>query len=336
MKKKIILFMSLLLSLNVFSQNNIKIRGEIINNHFEEVYLYDLSGENRIATSSISKKGKFKIDAKITETNFYRLLITEYDFVFLILKPNDDIEIKIDVKDLKNPVIKGSSQSQLAYTALNKLAAYDEEIKKTTEKIQNEKTAYVHNLVKENPTSLSILFFLEEIDKGKDYELYKETVIRLHKTHPQNKMVVELYEKVMKPRVELGTEIPEIALNDKDGKEVKLSSFRGKYVLISFWDSWSGPCRKEMPNLTKVYERYRKKGFEIYSISLDKTTDAWLKACNDDNITWISVHDADHEYKDIFNVENIPPTLLIDKKGKIIAKNIRGVQVDSKLSELLD
>ncbi|HIP32259.1 MAG TPA: redoxin domain-containing protein [Crocinitomicaceae bacterium] len=132
---------------------------------------------------------------------------------------------------------------------------------------------------------------------------------------------------------------PEIALPNPDGNIIKLSSLKGKYVLIDFWASWCGPCRRESPNLVKVYNEYKDLDFTIYSVSLDKKADAWKKAIETDGLIWPN-HVSDLKewgspMIQLYGFNSIPHTVLVDKKGNIIATGLRGASLEQKLKELL-
>lgn len=132
---------------------------------------------------------------------------------------------------------------------------------------------------------------------------------------------------------------PEILLNDYNGKPIALSSLRGKIVLIDFWASWCAPCRKENPNVVRLYEEYKDKGFTVYSVSLDENKDAWMKAITADNLSWPNhVSDLKGWNSDVvreYNVNGIPATFLLNKEGKIIGENLRGSELEKKLQEVL-
>ena len=135
-----------------------------------------------------------------------------------------------------------------------------------------------------------------------------------------------------------GKEMPDIKLKNPEGKEITLSSLRGKLVLIDFWASWCGPCRKENPNVVRLYNAYKKKGFEIYSVSLDEDKEKWMKAIEKDGLTWIHVSDLGGWYSSVcsqFNISSIPFTILVSKDGKIIAKGLRGKELEDKVKEIL-
>ncbi|WP_346319756.1 TlpA disulfide reductase family protein [Chitinophaga sp. YIM B06452] len=140
--------------------------------------------------------------------------------------------------------------------------------------------------------------------------------------------------------VSIGATAPEFVQNDPEGKPVSLASFRGKYVLIDFWASWCGPCRAENPNVVKAYNNYKDKNFTILGVSLDQSNakEKWLKAISDDNLTWTHVSDLafwDNAVAKQYAIRSIPQNFLIDPQGKIIAKNLRGEELDKKLSELI-
>ena len=123
-----------------------------------------------------------------------------------------------------------------------------------------------------------------------------------------------------------------------DGKPVSLKDFRGKYVLIDFWASWCGPCRMENPNVVEAYNKYSKKNFTVLGVSLDRERNAWLKAIKDDKLTWTQVSDLkfwDNAVAKLYRISSIPQNILVDPNGKIIARNLRGEELQSKLAELL-
>nr|WP_255516170.1 TlpA disulfide reductase family protein [Flammeovirga sp. EKP202] len=133
----------------------------------------------------------------------------------------------------------------------------------------------------------------------------------------------------------VGSEAMPIALASPKGETIALESFRGKYVMIDFWASWCRPCRMENPNVLKAYSKYKEKGFEVYGVSIDRDAEAWKKAIEQDHISWAQVLDEDGSVATQYGVEGIPFTLLLDKEGKIIAKNLRGDALEKKLEELL-
>ncbi len=139
--------------------------------------------------------------------------------------------------------------------------------------------------------------------------------------------------------VRLGSPAPEIVMASPEGKDLKLSSLKGKIVLIDFWASWCGPCRRENPNVVRVYEKFKNKGFDIFSVSLDQTKEKWLAAIEQDKLVWPN-HVSDLKgwqsaAGKLYGVTSIPQTFLIDREGKIIAKNLRGEALERKLEQLM-
>ena len=188
-------------------------------------------------------------------------------------------------------------------------------------------------------TSLASLFALNFIDINTDFDIYDQLAQRFQKENPDSPNAKALIGRVARIKgVMVGSEAPEIALSDTTGATVPLSSLRGKYVLLDFWASWCGPCRSENPNVVRMYDKYKDKGFAIYSVSLDKDKESWVRAIRNDRLTWTHVSDLKYwqsEAAQKYGVQGIPATFLLDKDGKIIAKNLRGPALEQKLEEIL-
>ena len=137
----------------------------------------------------------------------------------------------------------------------------------------------------------------------------------------------------------IGGEAPDFTLKTPEGQDMSLSELRGKVVLIDFWASWCGPCRRENPNVVRMYNEYKDKGFDILGVSLDKTQDRWVEAIQQDGLSWHHVSDLKgwaNEVAQAYGVRSIPHTVLIDAEGKILARNLRGEALEQKLAELFD
>lgn len=137
--------------------------------------------------------------------------------------------------------------------------------------------------------------------------------------------------------VDIGNPAIDFSSITPEGKQLKLSEFYGNYLLLDFWASWCAPCRHENPNLVKVYNKFKSQGFNIFSVSLDQKKENWVEAIAKDNLTWIHVSDLkfwDSAPAKLYAVRNIPSNILIDPQGNIIARNLRGEELEKKLDEV--
>lgn len=157
-------------------------------------------------------------------------------------------------------------------------------------------------------------------------------------TGPEKTSTFQVANFIRKEVPEVGQKAPEIELTDINGKTIKLSSLKGKVVLIDFWASWCGPCRKENPYTVEIYNTYKDKGFTVFSVSIDQNKDKWLKAVEKDELIWpYHVIDPKGWYgksATAYNVEAIPATFLIDRDGTIVATNLRGAELDQFLKKM--
>lgn len=326
----------------VNAQKNVSITGKLKNNtDFSQVFLDDIIRQTVIDSAGIDASGNFKFNLTITQSDFYRLRFDDKNSIFLVIEPNENITISLDFKDILNPKITGSKNSSLVYNTANQLSQYDYKLAEEQKKIEAEKANYIRNMILNNLNSLSSLFFIDNLDINQHLDVYKKLDKSLSVKYPNHPLVKALHDNLQKTNhIDVDNQAPEIDLPDVNGKNVKLSSLRGKYVLIDFWASWCAPCRMESPNMVAVYNKYKDKGFTIYSVSLDKSKKAWLAAIKSDKLgDWVHVSDLKYwnsAAAKTYKVRGIPYTVLLDKTGKIIAKGLRGEELKKKLAEILE
>lgn len=304
------------------------LKGKVINNKdYTEINLQDIQGNN-IETQKLDKDGNFAFEMKFKSFDFYILSFERGKFVAFFPEPGEKTEMLIDIKDLKNPKITNSVQSNLFYE-------YSKQIGSTQNK--EKRASIVKDMIDKHTNSPVCVLFVDILSKDTDIAYHNKLVKGLD-AYSDNSMISDFIKSIKNAEnLKVGGLAPEIELNSPEGKPIKLSSTRGNYVLIDFWASWCRACRAENPNNVKLYKKYHDKGFEIYGVSLDKSKDAWLKAIKDDNLTWIHVSDLkfwQSEGAKTYNVRGIPHTVLLDKEGKIIATGLRGKALEDKLEEL--
>jgi peroxiredoxin len=337
------------------------------------VYLRYASGDESVYDSVQAKKGAFTFNGTITEPTVATLLIKyekqageekpQRDMMQLFLEP---AKMELTAKDsLKNHWVKGSAANSdfealmkhqdtydsrfetlyQQYDSVQKSgdkAALDKVVEKINELESEMKEAVYVSFLKQHPNSDVALFALKQyagwdIDPVKVEPLFTMLPASV-KAWPSAVALKDRIEIARKTAI--GSYAMDFTQNDTLGKPVSLSSFKGKYVLVDFWASWCGPCRRENPNVVKVFNEFKDKNFTILSVSLDQPNakDKWLTAIHKDGLTWTHVSDLkfwDNEVAKQYGIRAIPQNLLLDPQGKIIAKNLRGEDLEEKLTEVI-
>lgn len=241
----------------------------------------------------------------------------------------------------------------------NEINKVKDSLNTLSQEIISQHTEFTKDFILDNSTSLASLMALYQqiaprkyvLNPKDDYEYFSLVDSSLMAIYPESEAVKALHtqmneinrqlkaESEINNVVGIGASAPEIKLPSPNGDTLALSSLKGKYVLLDFWASWCRPCRLENPNLVNNYKKYHEKGFEIFQVSLDKKKESWIGAIESDKLEWVHVSDLQYwnsAAAQLYQVQAIPASFLLDKNGKIIAKNLRGDALEAKLSEIFD
>ena len=251
------------------------------------------------------------------------------------------IALRAEIKPFEDKLETITKEYQQAPTNKKNDQTFKASIEKRYSDVVDDIKKVMRAFVSKHPDSYISLIVLSELfDSNSEAEiakLYQNLSESVKKTELGEELGIRLFSKT---RTSIGTVAPDFTQNDPKGKPVKLSDFRGKYVLIDFWASWCGPCRQENPNVVKAYAQFKNKNFEILGVSLDNPNakTAWLNAIERDKLTWTQVSDLQgwkNQAARLYGVESIPQNFLVDPDGVIIAKNLRGENLIITLSNLL-
>lgn len=354
-----------------------EIKGTLSNSKGEPIYLEKLGQKavEVVDSAVIDEKGEFMMNSYSPSIGFYRLRINEANFAMLVLDSGQKVSITGDARMLGNNYTAEGSPDTKLYLEYNTLAqnqkvrtdslenifrtaivtmkldslradSLSKELQKPYEDMIAKYSDAVAKKIKENNSSFASIMAIQQLTPQNYLDVYQALDKGLSAKYPGNSDIKSFHAMVQQTAMmvertnalKVGKEAPELILPMANDKELALSSLRGKVVLIDFWASWCAPCRKEMPNVKRAYEKYKNKGFEIYGVSLDKERDAWLEAITKDGLTWPQVSDLkfwQSEAVQIYAVQSIPFAVLIDRDGKILATDLRGAELDKKLAEVL-
>ena len=312
--------------------------------------------EEPVATAT-SKGGRFVLKGKIEDSDIHSLSVKGVEkSAYIFLEPGT-LSVK-GHKDSLGSLVTSGSEGQKVFEAFNREfgplygkaselsqkmssgpdpdGAVSKEFQSVVSDIEKRTDQYVDRYAASPVTPFAILVTSQ---LSEDASRMEARYARLTPAARESKYGRILGSTVADAKVgAVGTMAIDFTQNDPDGKPVTLSSFRGKYVLIDFWASWCKPCRVENPNVVEAYKKYEKKNFTVLGVSLDRSKDPWLQAIKDDNLTWTHVSDLkfwNNEVSQKYRISSIPQNLLIDPKGMIVAKNLRGRELQDRLAELL-
>ncbi|MBN2215253.1 MAG: redoxin domain-containing protein [Bacteroidales bacterium] len=344
---------------------------------FDEVDVYLTRA---IDSLKLKKNGSFRFSDDSRFPKFYQLRLVNGEAIQLLLEPGEKAEIRADCNDLQNTLeIKGSEGSVLVNEivttlskAIEKLDSIRNLYENTTDsglrgnlvkeygRVMDDHREYTIGFLLEHSTSLASFMALYQqydkeffvLNKLKDLQFYKIITDSLGKKYPRVKQVIALRQNTQKLLSQYYNQkllsladgesigLPEIALPDTRGDIISLKSLKGKYVLLSFWATWDDRSISYNLGLKDIYRKYRKKGFEIYHVSLDRSIETWNRSIIFDELEWINVIDTTYPYSEaagVYNVQALPANYLIDKDfSSIIAKNLLPAQIDDRLNKLFN
>ena len=330
-------------------------------------------------SSSIAVDGKFSISLNAPKDAVYNLLLQNdvSQFVTLI---NDAPKISVEADFTKRTdfyTVTGSKASKSIQEYLAKISgmqrdrfniyfqtdsikrnngdsALAQSLTKQEKQISTDEKTYTQQIVQQATNSSLALFILstyQGMARDPNFRVngFTDTEVVALLTDVLNKFpertdiagIRNSVESTIPKTIWVGKPAPEISLPDTEGRTVKLSSFRGKYVLVDFWASWCGPCRRENPNVVQAFNQFKNKNFTILGVSLDRPgqKDAWINAIKEDNLTWTHISDLkfwQSEVVPVYQVGSIPFNVLVDPDGKVVAENLRGNALEQKLHEVLN
>lgn len=330
----------------------------------KKVLLYE--GEAVIDSAFLNEDNKFRFRRTALEAKHYTMVVGDRLYMF-VLSNGDDVDFKTDLsKDEDEYVISGSEISaklqrlssirgafQRSQNAIQTEFEMRTEQGENVEKVQSELmkkhqeslNAAVQQTLqfsKENKETLAgfygmlSLFSLDPITYEKELIEYADSARVMF---PDNSAVQFFANHMaeLKP-LSVGQKAPDFESLSPTGQKIKLSDFRGKYVLLDFWASWCAPCREENPNIVEQYHAFKDKGFTVLGVSLDDSQSAWMKAVKDDKLDWTQVSELkrwDSEAGELYKITAIPSSFLIDPDGVIIGKNLRGAALSKSLKRHL-
>lgn len=340
-----------------YAQNGFKISGKVANMPDGTVWLFGRGGQNKLDTlaSSKIKGGVFELTGQVKSGCLALIAMPDNETGFQLMLENADYTLVADEQG--NTDIRGGEAQTLfrRFDEINqRIKKKQEEVKKTARKLQsyeqimslqNSYDSFVKkaegeqlDLMRANAQNFVSAYMLAGMMESVSLEILQELYGKFSddvKNGIYGKMIADQIGRL--ERIAVGAVAPDFTVMTPEGKPVSLHSIPGKVKLVDFWASWCQPCRMENPKVVKMYEKYHEKGLEIFGVSLDTDKAAWEKAIEQDALPWIHGSELLQVPKValLYQIKAIPHTILLDENNKIIAKDLRGKELENKIAELL-
>jgi len=347
------------------------VSGQIKNANEQKIYLQELSLTEKeplnLDTATIDKRGNFILRGVGKEEGLYRIS-TEKGMDFIIINDNNNIKLIADLNDYIHYKVEGSDASAqlhaffenyrqqdsalaacfIRFDSLQQTNAPDSVLlpcRQEKDRRMGDLNALVTNFINNSGSPAARIYALgiatRTMKKEEIQQLVKASLNKFPE-HSSLQKISTMLSGASQPAPAENSfnnmEAPDFTLPDPNGKMISLKSFRGKYVLVDFWASWCGPCRRENPTVVAAFNRFKDKNFTVLGVSLDDNKSKWLQAIQDDKLTWTHVSDL-KQWESIvvpmYQIQGIPFNVLVDPTGKIIASELRGEDLEKTLSSVL-
>ena len=361
MMKRFSYLLTLIVLFNACTKNDkATVTGTVKNLGDGEIYMIK-SGNDKIIDTIKVNNNQFSHELKVTEPTVYMINFGANQQPAFVIIEQGTTTINYEMNVLNSLQVKGGKEQEVynafinecrmdfnSMDSLGKIAESNMEnqaliadLQKAFFKIDSVVKVKQKIFVEQHPKSIASAFlavnYLSQ-NPEKTFDEVNKIYTTLDKSIQETYYGKQLAEMVTQLQsTALSQVAPDFTLNDVNDQPVSLSSFKGKITLIAFWASWCGPCRQENPNVVAAYNQFHSKGFEILGVSLDDNKSNWQQAIKKDHLTWTHVSDLegwDSKAAKLYGVQSIPTNFLLDKEGKIIARDLRGADLANKLQEL--